>query len=244
MLPYGHKDSIRSAIANSLKAVGKTLILSVFHSSLLFVEAYFCKYKANRTRKPEMKALFAVGALLVLSTIGFALFIKYSFLAVDADLVTDTCIIYNCTNSRIYDCCPANGYRAADCHQCHDSTAVFLLSNRQRVAFFLEQETIALCARKSITCYYNPEQINQTISVEKQGPGLEIMGLVMLSAWLVCLLLVFFYGCVVTFCQGENLHHHENVTYGTMIQTTIHSIMPAKSKHAKVTYVTHDTDSH
>ena len=30
-----------------------------------------------------------------------------------------------------------------------------------------------------------------------------------------------------------NLHHHENITYGTMIQTAIHSTMPEKKKICK-----------
>lgn len=150
-----------------------------------------------------MKAFFAVGLLLVLSTVGFAFFLKYSFLVVDAHLISDTCAIYNCTNSDVYDCCPANGYRAASCHECHDSRAVLLLTDRRRVALFLRQETISLCKRRSITCYYDPQDINRTISVEKEGPGLEIMGLIMLSVWLVFLLLVFFYLSVVTFCRRE-----------------------------------------
>lgn len=139
-----------------------------------------------------MRILLTVSVLLALSTIGFALFVKYCFLAVGARLISDTCAIINCTNSDVYDCCPSNGYRAADCHRCHDSTAVSSLTDGRRATLFVRHETIGLCKRKSITCYYDPQDIDRTISVEKEEPGLEIMGLIMLITWLMFLLLVFF----------------------------------------------------
>ena len=142
--------------------------------------------------------------LIMISSIGLALTIKYSYIDEIKHFHTNTCYINNCTITTT-ECCSRISKRKI-CSTCYDVDVnynLYLLNNYSKTSIGTVYNS-NFCNQTNIDCYYDDRNISQSLTPfdECHVPGIVVVGIIFLSLFLLIMIIIIIH-LVINYCDNN-----------------------------------------